>query len=68
LKLLQERGVPIVSFWGSGGAASGTQPYEEWNFTIKPEHSPLLCSTDPEEYPEKIANAILEEIYEIFLK
>lgn len=66
LKLLQERGIPIVSFWGSGGAAGGGQPYEEWTFTTKPEQSPLLCSTDPQEDPKAIAQAILEEIYKYF--
>jgi hypothetical protein len=53
--------VPVVSFWGSGGAAGGQQPYEGWAFTEKPA-VPILCSEDPAEDPRRIAEALTEEI------
>lgn len=64
IKLFKERGdVPIVAFWGSGGASGGTQPYEGWTFQDKPKNdTSLLCSTDPKEDPDKIAEALEAEV------
>lgn len=67
IKLFKERGdVPIVAYWGSGGASGGSQPYEGWTFQDKPEDIPLICSTDPAEDPEKIAEAMENEVLKHF--
>ncbi len=67
IKLFKERGdVPIVAFWGSGGASGGTQPYEDWTFQDEPKDTPLLCSKDPLEDPEAIAKVMEEQILKCF--
>jgi hypothetical protein len=49
MKLLDENKVPIVPFWGSGGAAGGdpSTAYEGYTWTKKPDTSPYLMSDDP---------------------
>jgi len=57
--------IPIVSFWGSGGAAGGEQPYEGWTYP-KPEGlHPLIYDTDPNTDPKLIADAIVHAISRI---
>lgn len=62
MQLLTQRGdVPIVSHWGSGGAAGGTQPYDGWVFQQKPDNL-TITSDDPLESPEAISDALVEKI------
>jgi len=61
LKFFSEQRVPIISFWGSGGASGGTQPYNGYVFDKKPK-SALLCSTDADANPKEIAEEIAKEI------
>ncbi|MBX9636673.1 MAG: hypothetical protein K2Q45_03890 [Nitrosomonas sp.] len=61
MKLLEECGVPLVTFWGSGGAAGGQQPYENYVYTNKPVN-PVLQSSDPLDDPEIIAAALVQAI------
>jgi hypothetical protein len=46
MQLFEEAHVPIVTHWGSGGAAGGEQPYNGYTYTKKPSNE-YLCSTDP---------------------
>lgn len=61
--LFNQNKVQIVPFVGSGGAAGGTQPYNEMNY--EPEErfkKGLIASADPNEDPQEIAKAIINEI------
>jgi hypothetical protein len=65
MKLFNERNdVAIISFVGSGGAAGGGQPYEGWTYDVKLQSDLLICSTDPKEDVEKIAEALVNQIIE----
>jgi hypothetical protein len=57
MRLLQERGIPIVAFHGSGGAAGGGEPYEGWAYEIIPygRTGPHLDSRNPKEDTELCA-------------
>ncbi len=59
--LFQEHSVPIVTFWGSGGAAGGTQPYQDVAYKVKPTIDHLL-TTDPDYDHVTIANVIVTEL------
>lgn len=61
MQLFEERQIPIITHWGSGGAAGGQQPYEGYSYTKIPQN-PLLRSTDPLADPNDIASAIVYEI------
>jgi len=62
LQLFEEKNVPIVAFWGSGGAAGGACPYDNgYTYKAKPD-SNLLCSTDPDELVERIARELVFQI------
>lgn len=69
LRLLSQRGdVPIISYWGSGGAAGGKIPWDDdWVFDKKPDN-PLICSDDPNEDPERVAIALASQITAQFLQ
>lgn len=59
LQLFEEKHVPIVTFWGSGGAAGGMCPYDNgYVYKNKPENSELLCSNDPEADAVEIAKEL----------
>jgi len=64
MQLFEERQIPIVTHWGSGGAAGGGQPYEGYAYSKMPQ-SPVLQSTDPSLNPIDIALAIAYEIRKI---
>lgn len=64
MRLLSERGVPIVAFHGSGGAAGGGEPYEGWSWPVVKygdgdgdgvASESLIDSTDPDIDPDRIA-------------
>ncbi len=57
MKLFSDRGIPIVSFVGSGGAAGGSQPYEGWSYKDLENH-PVISNKDPNADPDQIAIAI----------
>jgi hypothetical protein len=59
LKLFAERGVPIVSFTGSGGAAGGdaNTAYEGWTYNV-PNDDPAVCSTNPTADVDQIAYSL----------
>lgn len=67
MKLFEERQVPIVSHWGSGGAAGGQQPYEGYVYTREP-MNPELSSVDPGLSPLYIAAALASDIKNIINK
>ena len=74
MQLIEDRGLPIVTFWGSGGAAGGQIPYhnpitsELYVYENKPEAHPLICSTDPDADPEQIATAIALQLSHHLIK
>jgi hypothetical protein len=56
MRLLGERGIPIVAFHGSGGAAGGGEPYEGWHYEVLPyRDGSAIDSRDPEHDPEECA-------------
>ncbi len=61
MKLFEENNVPIISFWGSGGAAGGGQPYEGWTFDRKPNDS-RLTNAEPDVDPHACAEACAHTI------
>lgn len=62
LKLFQEHNIPIVAVTGSGGAAGGACPWDD-GYTFKQQPAlTILSSDDPQESPEKMAEAVLEEL------
>ena len=62
LQLFTERGVPIVTFWGSGGASGGQIPYDNgWILTNKPA-SDIICSDNPDADVTVIAEALAAEV------
>jgi hypothetical protein len=63
LQLFGEAGIPIVSFWGSGGASGGGQPYDGWAYSRDPLADPLLAATDPEADTEPIARALAAAVH-----
>jgi SLOG cluster4 family len=62
LQLFEEKGAPIVTFWGSGGAAGGMCPYDN-GYVYTKEPAGILCSTDPNEDSAQIAKALAFKIY-----
>lgn len=58
MQLLGDRGVPIVAFRGSGGAAAGEQPYKGWVYSST-QSGDASDSTDPHTPAEDCAKAIL---------
>lgn len=61
MQLFEAAGVPIVTFWGSGGAAGGGQPYQGYTYTKKPKNA-FICSTDPKEQVVPIAGELVAEV------
>jgi hypothetical protein len=59
IKLFQERGIPIVTLYGGGGAAGGQCPYDGWTYephaSVK---SSIVASTDPDANVFTIANVM----------
>jgi hypothetical protein len=66
IKIFQEHKIPVVAFWGSGGASGGKISYGDYMFSDVPEN-PLICSEDPMENPEQIAKAVVEEVKRRFI-
>lgn len=61
MRLLHEKGIPIVPLWGGGGAAGGQQPYEDWSLpqdVATAWNEPRLLDTDPSTDPALIATAM----------
>lgn len=59
IKLFQEKGIPIVTLYGGGGASGGMCPYKGWSYT--PHESVLrsiVSSKDPNENVFNIANVL----------
>ena len=63
IKLFQERGIPIVTLYGGGGAAGGQCPYDGWIYmphvSIK---SSIVASTDPDANVFTIANMMVGQV------
>lgn len=59
IKLFLERGIPVVTLYGGGGAAGGQCPYEDWTYEA-PKHvlNSIVSSTDPEESAYVMANVL----------
>ena len=62
LQKLEQKGVPIVSFWGSGGAAGGKISFKE--YTFQKEMPGVLSSSDPDFSSNDIAEAFFEQVRE----
>lgn len=66
MKLFEEQNIKIVAHWGSGGAAGGGQPYQDWAYKNKPQ-SVHVTTTEPEYdhtiIAKELTNMILESIH-----
>ncbi len=63
--LFKENKVPIVTFWGSGGAAGGTQPYQGKVYQDEPDNIHLRIN-DPLGNTVVISEAIVNELMVYF--
>lgn len=63
IKLFQEKGIPVVTLYGGGGAAGGQCPYEDWTYKA-PEHvlNSIVASTDPNENMFNMANVLVGSV------
>jgi hypothetical protein len=61
LQKLEQKGVPIVSFWGSGGAAGGKISFGEYTFQKKIPGA--LCFTDPWSNVNDITEEFFNQVY-----
>jgi len=71
MRLLSERGVPIVAFHGSGGAAGGEQPYEGWSYPIIPydeDTKNYIGSRDPHMLPVHIGMELFNQLLKALKK
>lgn len=62
LKLFEEHKIPIIAVRGGGGACGGQIPWDDgYVFQAIPD-DPILSSEDPEESPEKMAEAVVQKL------
>ena len=59
--IFSDNNVPLLTFWGGGGASGGQQPYEGWSLP-KPNSDRPWMSNDPETPFYEIGDALIEDI------
>ncbi len=64
IKLFSERGVPVVTLYGGGGAAGGQCPYDGWHYEPHPSVlTSAVASTDPSvDHVHDIINELVRQI------
>jgi hypothetical protein len=69
MRLLSERGVPIVAFHGSGGAAGGGESYQDWHYDAVPyREDSAIDSRDPATDPGECAVELWHHVLEALRK
>ena len=64
IQLFSEKGTPIVTFTGSGGASGGKIPYNDWKYQRPTKmRKRIYDSEDPNESVEEIVKALLRDIH-----